>query len=74
VNVILICPSNGDEDSGFFMHWWVVSTDLGTLTWFNEIRVVAVVDFGESFLSFKIKTGNKSRSSTTNIGTPAQAC
>ena len=41
--------------------WWVVLTDLGTLTWFDKGGVISsVVAFGESFMAIKIKTGNES--------------
>jgi hypothetical protein len=67
---MLVCPSNGNEDAGCFMHQWVVSTDLGTLTWFKEIRVTTVVDFGESLLAIHIKTGNESQFPTDKWHVP----
>ena len=64
MDVILVCPGYGNKNPGNIRHLWVVLTYLGTLTWYDEIRIISVVDFGKSFTLINIKGGHKSCIST----------
>jgi hypothetical protein len=61
--VILACPSKTklwliDELGGCFLMC------VSALSWFNEVRIIGVINFGKSLLSINTKTGYNSGSSS----------
>jgi hypothetical protein len=59
-NVVLVGPRNGNENSSIFMHPGVLSCHASTLVWFNEIRIISVVDLDKPFRLVGVKSGYKS--------------
>ena len=57
-DVGLIGPSNRHKYPSLLMHWWVGSSNSSTLLWFNEVRIIRIINLGEAKFAIDIKGGD----------------